>query len=150
MSFHPKGSVCIAISQDSMYAVVLGNHSNGKGDFIGLIKAENPNTVRNNTWTVVSTTPANYFETYGGIYSDLTTIGPDWKQGVTCDVDRNLVFTLRFPSGAGFRYIPWAPKVSRAQTCTSAIPGTDRVANNKTLLYFPFDPFDSKRAQASA
>lgn len=42
---------------------------------------------------------------------------------MTCDVDRNGVVTLRFANGAEFRYIPWAQKASRAQTCSSTSNG---------------------------
>ncbi|KAG0032453.1 hypothetical protein BGZ82_006517 [Podila clonocystis] len=122
MSIDVVNTACIAVNQDSMYAIVEGYHSFGQEKLLALVKAENPNTVRNNSWTVVSTNPASYighnFDFYrDGTFADLELVDK------TCDVDRNGVVTLRFSSGTGFRYIPWAPKVPQAQTCTSASNG---------------------------
>ncbi|KAG0023929.1 hypothetical protein BGZ81_007897 [Podila clonocystis] len=121
MEIYFEYPACIAVNQDSMYAIVRGDQSQSVDPWrlLVLIKAENPNAVRDNSWTIVSTTPASYMEENFDIYNDRTFAGLGWVDK-TCDVDRNGVVTLRFPSGEGFRYIPWAPKVPQAQTCTSA------------------------------
>lgn len=114
------GLGCVAVNKDSMYAAIKGTQSVGhSGPLITLIKAEHPTTaVRNITWTVVSTTPSSYFQARPSRY------GIDWSHyDLTCDVDRNSVFTLRYSNGAAFRYIPSAPKISMAQTCSSSSDG---------------------------
>ncbi|KAG0320584.1 hypothetical protein BG000_003510 [Podila horticola] len=105
------GLACLAVTQDSMYAVVGGIQTNGHGEYLlTLIKAQYPTmAAENNIWTVFSTTPLNYFPStpYSG-----------WIYDVTCDVDRNGVVSLRGGDGAEYRYDPLAPKIQKARTCS--------------------------------
>ncbi|KAF9315960.1 hypothetical protein BG003_002464 [Podila horticola] len=106
-----NGLACLAVTQDSMYAVIGGIQTNGHGEYLlTLIKAQYPTiAAENNIWTVFSTTPLNYFPStpYSG-----------WIYDVTCDVDRNGVVSLRGGDGAEYRYDPLAPKIPKARTCS--------------------------------
>ncbi|KAG0039711.1 hypothetical protein BGZ82_007012 [Podila clonocystis] len=97
---------CMTVSQGVMYAAVAGYQPDGgDGRLLTLIKTERSFTVTgNNTWSVISATPIGYFGR---------------TDRIDCDVDKNGVFTMRLQDGAGYRYDPLAPKVPRAQTCSS-------------------------------
>ncbi|KAG0094775.1 hypothetical protein BGZ93_006785 [Podila epicladia] len=94
---------CMAVSQDVVYAAFKG-YQTGK-DLLTLIKTEYPiNSTGNITWSVVSTTPINYFGRIGEM---------------KCDVDKDHIFIMWLPDGIGYRYEPLALKAPRAQTCSS-------------------------------
>lgn len=96
---------CMAVSQGVLHAAFEGHQSGGGRTLLTLIKTEHPiNSAGNNTWSVISATPAEYF----GRISEME-----------CDVDKNGIFTMRLPDGIGYRYEPLAPKAPRAQTCSS-------------------------------
>lgn len=114
----PSYVVCMTANQDSMYAVINQVRCvEDAGSPFALVKSEYQTAaLRNSTWSVVSTTSESYF-----------TIDADGVRyyvfRVTCYVDRNGVFTMRYPNGVGFRYNTLASKNPKAQTCVSARNG---------------------------
>lgn len=109
-----NGTACIAVNQNSMYAIIEGSQSlSGDDGLFTLIKAEYPTiTPGNNTWTVFSTMPIITFWT-----EDYDAFGE--IPFATCSVDRIGVFTVRLMDSSGKRYDPMAPKAPQYQTCSS-------------------------------
>ncbi|KAG0091233.1 hypothetical protein BGZ93_006784 [Podila epicladia] len=114
MAIQLKGPACIAVNQDSIYAVIEGSQPNSRdGSLFTLIKTEHPTIAAgNNTWTVVSTMPTRsiWTEEYD-IFEQMTF--------VACSVDRDGTFTMRSPDSSGLRYDPRAPKAPQLQTCSA-------------------------------
>ncbi|KAF9391495.1 hypothetical protein CPB97_006413 [Podila verticillata] len=118
MAIQLKGPACIAVSQDSMYAVIEGSYPlGGDNSLLTLVKTEYPTAAAgNNTWTVVSTMPAITFWT-----EDYNVFGQ--VNEAVCIVHKNGVFTFRLSDGGGLHYDPMAPKTPQYQTCSSGSSG---------------------------
>lgn len=114
MAIQLKGPACIAVNQDSIYAVLEGSQPNNRdGRLFTLIKTEHPTIAAgNNTWTVVSTMPTKiiWTEEYN-IFNEITF--------AACSVDRDGTFTIRNQDHGGLRYDPMAPKAPQLQTCSA-------------------------------
>lgn len=114
MAIQLKGPACIAVNQDSMYAVIEGSQLNSRdGGLFTLIKTEHPTIAAgNNIWSVVSTMPVkNFWDEEYDIFSQI--------MFSVCSVDRDGAFTFRLQDSSGIRYDPMAPKAPRLQTCSA-------------------------------
>ncbi|KAF9390111.1 hypothetical protein CPB97_009913 [Podila verticillata] len=137
MAVQLKGTVCMAVNQDSMYVVIEGSQSPGGGDgLLTLIKAEHPTMdAGNNTWTVVSTMPAR------SVWDDYD-VFPEIRSA-SCSLDKTGVFTLRLLDGSGLRYDPMAKKTPQYQTCSSDSNGLGEW--RRAFLVTPTEEFIFKK-----
>ncbi|KAG0038669.1 hypothetical protein BGZ82_011248 [Podila clonocystis] len=107
---------CIAANEESIYFVASGQNPsvNSETELVILAKSNPSPDLRNTTWTVVSTAPAEQFHGRQLIYN---------RQKFSCHVDKNGVFTIMAKSWVAAdltvyrtRYVPSAPLTSDSGT----------------------------------
>ncbi|KAG0025639.1 hypothetical protein BGZ81_006992 [Podila clonocystis] len=122
MSIHTEednGLGCVAVNKDSMYAVIKGIQSAGHSvPLIALIKTD---------------LDAQFFYELVDKMAYRSQIGDLFHFKLT----ENLTTIEKLAYGEGQMYSVLGSGFP------SLVPGTDRVTNSKTLLYFPFNPFNS-------
>ncbi|KAG0022568.1 hypothetical protein BGZ81_008475 [Podila clonocystis] len=107
---------CITANEESIYFVASGQNPsiNSDVELVILAKSNPSPDLRNTTWTVVSTAPAEKFHGRQLIYN---------RQKFSCHVDKNGVFTIMAKSWVAAdttvyrtRYVPSAPLTSDSGT----------------------------------